>query len=118
MSENKSLPPDETVFRYIHPTFVKPNGSISSAAFNDEQLSVDRELLCLRPQPIREGWGTSVLLVEHVNALGFHAFADPQDHNPAHALIPEKESKGQARQFAAMATWRAMPVPPSGLEQG
>jgi hypothetical protein len=33
---------DEPLHRRIHPTFVKPDGSISSQAFRDPSMSVDR----------------------------------------------------------------------------
>jgi len=113
MSSAAELQPDETVFRYIHPAFVKDGGAISSAAFTDEQLSVDRERLCLRPQPIKPGFGTSVLLVGDVNGVGFKAIADRTKDNPAHALIPGKKTKSQQRQLAAIAVWRCRPAPPA-----
>lgn len=35
---------EEPLHRRIHPTFVRPDGSVSSQAFRDREMSVDRGL--------------------------------------------------------------------------
>lgn len=92
----------ETLHRRIHPTFIKPDGSLSSQAFTDPEMSVDRA----EYRPLNEtmdgcwGHGCAAVSTELACALDQDVVADPLLLNPAHALVKGKKTKSIARKLA------------------
>ena len=108
MTSADQVADDERLLRRIHPTFVKPDGTISSQAFTDPETSVDREALLPSPNPALARWpgyGLAALVTGEVRQLGLEVRPDPLEQNPAHALIVGKKTKAIARQLARSASW-------------
>lgn len=101
----------ETLHRRIHPTHVKPDGSVSSQAFRDPEMSVDRAAYRRTADTLHgySGYGISALLAALARQHGQIVRADPQLLNPAHALVEGSKSKSVARAFARAATWVVRP---------
>lgn len=98
---------NEVLHRRVHPTHVKPDGSVSSAAFTDDELSVDRASL-RTPEVTLEGrrnYGIVSLVVGEVRSLKQEVRADPTLLNPAHALVLGHKPKSLQRQLARSARW-------------
>lgn len=98
---------DEGLHRRIHPTFLRPDGSVSSQAFRDERMSVDRAKF----RPVRDtlegydGYGLARLLTVVARRFQQEVAADKQLLNPAHALVKGQKTKGIARKLARKAFW-------------
>ena len=116
---------DEILHRRVHYKQVKPGGAvssaafkgewhfqISSAAFKDPDLSVDRA--CLRSAPETqmnsEIHGVAQICAGFPRGLGLQVNHDPQPENLAHALILGKKTDTIARTLAREAKW-VLPVP-------
>lgn len=52
---------------------------------------------CLRHRP---GFGVGAITVAEVNSLGFTVVHDPQDGEPAHALVLDENTKQTASELA------------------
>jgi hypothetical protein len=98
---------DEPLHRRIHPFFRKPDGRVSSQAFTDPEMSVDRGRYWSAGQTLHGCNGHAVAMVVTFFARGLQqeVVADPVLLNPAHALVKGKKSKSIAKSFARMAQW-------------
>jgi hypothetical protein len=98
---------DETLHRRIHPTHVKPDGSVSSQAFRDAEMSVDRAAYRSTAATLHgySGYGISAFLARFARQQGQIVRAEPELLNPAHALVEGTKSKSVARAFARSAAW-------------
>jgi hypothetical protein len=97
----------ESLYRRIHPDHVKPDGSLSSQAFRDPEMSVDRAEYCTPDQTLH-GYpthGVSAFLASFARQQAQQVVSAPELFNPAHALVNGAKSKSVARAFARTATW-------------
>lgn len=99
----------EYLYRAIHPNFIKKDGSISSGAFNDSQMSVD---LASRTTVDRSwarfrsrGFGLASFSVELARSLSQLVRHDPEPCNHAHTLVIGRKSRRIGLQFAKNARW-------------
>jgi hypothetical protein len=95
---------DETLHRRIHPIHVKPDGNVSSAAFNDPQMSVDRASLRSADETLHgyDGYGLAAFAAKNARDLEQEVLPAPDLLNPAHALVKGKKTKKTARAFAKL----------------
>lgn len=97
----------ENLNRRIHPTFVKPDGSVSSQAFTDLKMSVDRA----KYRTIKEsllnynGYGLAGFLTLIAINAGQEVYAEPELLNYAHAIVSGKKTKSIARIFSKASAW-------------
>jgi len=106
----------EPLHRRIHPNFVKPDGSISSQAFRDPELSVDRGRYWNIEKTLHgyQGHGIAALITAFARQHGQEVVAAPELLNPAHALVKGHKTKALAREFARSAKWvTAVPITPT-----
>ena len=98
---------NEQLNRRIHPTFVKPDGSLSSQAFKDPSMSVDRAEFRATSDSLlnRNGYGLAGFLTLMAREIGQNVFAQPELLNPAHAIVEGKKTKSVARSFAKASKW-------------
>ncbi len=98
---------DEPLHRRIHPTFKKDDGTVSSAAFTDPEMSVDRGSYCDLEQTLlgSSGYGVAVLLTATARGYGQEVVSDPVLLNPAHALVRGEKPKSIARKLARASMW-------------
>jgi hypothetical protein len=98
---------EEPLHRRIHPTFVRPDGSVSSQAFRDREMSVDRGLYWEVARSLHgyDGYGIASILADSARACDQEVVADSNLFNPAHALVRGEKSKSTARRLAGAATW-------------
>src|SRR5262249_29876451 len=97
----------EPLNRRIHPDFVRPDGSVSSQAFTDSELSVDRAAYWDVAETLRgyDGYGVASIITSFARKLQQEVVADKLLLNPAHALVKGKKSKSIARALARSAIW-------------
>ncbi len=97
----------EPLHRRIHPTFVHSSGRISSQAFTDPEMSVDRGDYREVSETLRDckGFGLVRFLAETARNLNQEVRADPQLLNEAHALVVGKKTKSIARKLARSSKW-------------
>ena len=97
----------EALHRRIRPEFVKPDGSVSSQAFTDHDLSVDRAAYCDIASTLRgfQGTGVASIGAAFARELKQEVLAEPLLLNPAHALVKGKKTKSIARALARSALW-------------
>ena len=109
---------DEVLHRRVHPTFVKPDGLVSSQAFRDREMSVDRASYSNAMVTIRgcAGFGVTAILTSFARSLNQEVLANKQLLHPAHALVIGNKSKAIARRFASETSWviRVFPTPNDG----
>lgn len=98
---------EEPLHRRIHPTFVRPDGSVSSQAFRDRELSVDRGQYWDATRSLQgyAGYGLASIIAAFARACQQEVIADGNLFNPAHALVRGDKSKSTARRLAGTATW-------------
>lgn len=98
---------DEPLHRRVHPLFVKPDGSVSSQAFRDPDLSVDRGQYRPTQETMRgcETHGLVALIAAAARHLHQEVVAAPELFNPAHALVKGTKSKNTAKALARATTW-------------
>ncbi len=98
---------DEPLHRRIHPTFVQPDGRISSQAFKDPEMSVDRAQYTSIEQTVlgHETYGVAEFLTEEARKLEQEVVSAKELLNPAHALVKGKKSKKIARRLARLSHW-------------
>lgn len=97
----------EPLHRRIHPTFVRPDGSVSSQAFRDREMSVDRGDYWEAAQSLHgyDGYGLASILTSSARACQQEVVADGTLFNPAHAIVRGDKPKSTARRLAIAATW-------------
>jgi len=97
----------EALNRRIHPDFVRPDGSVSSQAFTDTELSVDRAMYWDVSETLRgyDGYGVASIITSFARGLQQEVVANKLRLNPAHALVKGKKSKSIARALARSAIW-------------
>jgi len=107
MDVPKAVADEEPLHRRIHPTFRRPNGALSSQAFGDPSMSVDRAHY-LEVEQTLEGYeecGVARLITFRARQLGQEVVSDKQLLNLAHALVKGKKTKAIARALARAASW-------------
>lgn len=97
----------EPLHRRIHPTFVSSSGRVSSQAFTDPELSVDRALYREPSETLQncEWFGLVAFLAQVARDIGQEVRADKQLLNQAHALVVGKKTKSVARRLARSSEW-------------
>jgi hypothetical protein len=95
----------DELYRRIHPDQVKDDGTISSAAFNTLEMSVDRATLYSPTQSLEDysNCGLASFTAGFARELQQEVIPAPVLFNPAHALVKGKKTKGMCRRFAKMA---------------
>lgn len=98
---------NEVLHRRIHPSQIRPDGSVSSAAFTDIELSVDRSALRTADETLNgyTGYGLAGFAAGFAREVGQEVRPDPSLLNRAHALVIGKKTKGTQRQLAKSARW-------------
>jgi len=106
------LPDAETLRRRVFPGHLKEDNSISSAAFTDDEMSVDRAKLRSVDESLSEhpGYGLAEFEAGFARGLGQSVEADPKVLNLAHALVRGKKSRSVRRLFAQQSRWARMPL--------
>src|SRR5262245_59235671 len=106
-----SIDDDEVLHRRIHPEFVKPDGSPSSQAFTDDNMSVDRAIRRTARETIEgySGFGVAALVTSPVRALGLKVIPDLLVYNDAHALVQGKKTRAISRKLARMSSMVIVP---------
>lgn len=92
----------EKLHRRVHPTFIKDDGSVSSQAFTDPEMSVDRAEYRTLDETL-EGCplhGCAAVETRYARSLGQEVVAAPELFNPAHAHVNGKKTKSVARALA------------------
>jgi len=102
------LPDNEKLWRRIHKTHFLQDGRVSSAAFSDNQLSVDIASI-QQDMSITLSDGTGVVEFECSIAreLDQQVVPDPLDDNPAHALVKGAKPKSTRRKLRDAARFRS-----------
>ena len=91
--DDSSILDSELLYRSIHPSFVKPGGTISSSAFissTNPHVSVDRSTLSTAEESRQrrpKDAGIAQLLTGIVRSLTIGVASAPTPENRAHALI-------------------------------
>jgi hypothetical protein len=124
--DDPSIPGDERLLRRIPRTWINwdehGNAAISSAAFRDEELSINLESIMARDgQPpadaIRNyrGYGLAALTAAHARSLRQAVASDPLPEEPAHGVVyGQKKRGGIGRKLRDGAIW-VVPPPRSDL---
>jgi hypothetical protein len=103
--DDPSIPGDERLFRRIPSTWViwdeHGSATISSAAFKDEELSVNLESVMARDRrppadAIRRypGYGLAAITAACARSLGQAVARDPQPEEPAHGVVYGQKRRG------------------------
>ncbi len=105
----------DKLYRAIHPTWVMPDGSISSGAFDGIEMSVDLASKttvsrCWRRFRQPRG-GLASVTVGFARALKQEVRHHPQPCNNAHTLVIGKKTRSVQRQLARNAQWEIHPKP-------
>ena len=101
----------DDLYRRIHPLQVKEDGSLSSAAFKDAEMSVDVARLTT-PQQSLSGYvshGLVSITAGHARSLRQEVFHAPLETNPAHALVKGRKTDSIAKNLARSAKWEMLP---------
>ena len=119
--DDPSIPGEERLFRRIPRTWVDwdedGNAGISSAAFKDEELSINLESVMARdgrpPEDAIRGYadyGLAAITAAHARSLNHAVARDALPEEPAHGVVygPKKRDRigGKLRNGA---TWVVMP---------
>jgi hypothetical protein len=114
---------DERLLRRIPRTWVawdeQGNAAISSAAFKDEELSVNLESVMARDgrppeDAIRtySGYGLAAITAAHARSLNQRVAPDPLEEEPAHGVVyGQKKRGGIAGKLRDGALWVVTPAP-------
>jgi hypothetical protein len=123
-ADDPSIPGDERLFRRIPPTWIVwdeyGTATISSAAFKDEELSVNVESVMVRDDRPPEdairtypGYGLAAITAGQARALNQAVAPDPQPEDPAHGVVyGQKKRGGIGGKLRDGATWVVTPLPP------
>jgi len=103
----KEVSDDEYLNRRIHPTFVKPDGSLSSQAFRDIEMSVDRAIYRSVKESLLnyKGFGLAKLIAMAARNENLEVIGAQELLNPSHALIIGKKTKSISRRLAKLSEW-------------
>lgn len=102
MDAPPAISDDEILHRRIHPTFIKPDGSFSSGAFTDPEMSVDRA----KYRPLDETLDgcpqheCAAIETGFARSLDQEVVSAPELLNPAHAHVNGKKTRSIARNLA------------------
>lgn len=122
--DDPSIPGSERLFRRIPPTWVDwdedGNAAISSAAFKDEELSVNLESTMARDSRPPEdairnypGYGLAAITAAHARSLNQNVASDPLPEEPAHGVVyGQKKKGGIGGKLRDSAEWVVRPVQP------
>ncbi len=120
----QSIVGDERLLGCIPLTWViweeQGNAAISSAAFKDEELSINLESTmacgsrqpedCLRSYP---GYGLAAITASHARSLQQAVARDPLPEEPAHGIVyGQKKRGGIAGKLRDGAVWVVVPMQP------
>ena len=98
MSNRKTLDGGELLWRRVHGNHLLRSGKVSSAAFSDDEMSVDIASIQMHmSETLVDGVGVAEFDASTAQALGQDTFADPIPENPAHALVVGKKTKSIKR---------------------
>lgn len=123
--DDRNIPNAERLFRRIPRTWVQwdESGSvgISSAAFKDEELSINLESVMVRDgrQPVdairdRPDCGLAAITAGHARSLNQAVCPDPQPEEPAHGVVyGQKKHRGIGGKLRDGAAWVINPPPPT-----
>ena len=121
--DDPTIAGDERLFRRIHRSHVlwEDDGSaaISSAAFRDEELSINIESVMIRDRrppadAIRQhpGYGLAAITAAHARSLNQVVARDPIEEEPAHGVVyGQKKRGGIAGKLRDGASWVITPPP-------
>lgn len=100
MSPASPLGDDEALWRRVHSTHLKQDGTVSTAAFRGVEMSVDRAVL-QREMSVTLAGGAGIASFDAggTRALGQEPVADPQPGNTAHALVIGPKPRSIQRQL-------------------
>lgn len=95
----------ESLWRRVHRDHFK-KGRVTSAAFKDYEMSVDRANIQESMQAtLLDGVGVAKLNCGDVNSLGQQVRAAPRPDNAAHALVIGTKTTSISRQIRKMAVF-------------
>ncbi len=111
------IPDKELLYRGIHPAYIKPDGEISSGAFQNASktvnMSVDRQFLTTVNQSWRrfknKGFGLMSFSAGFARSLNQIVRPEPIRENLAHSLVVGPKRKTIMRELAKKATWERRP---------
>ena len=123
-ADDPSIPGDERLLRRINPTWInwdeRGNATISSAAFKDEELSVNLESIMLqdgrRPEDAvrtRPGYGLATITASHARSLNQAVARDPKPEEPSHGVVYGRKQRAICRGLRDGATWIVTPPRPT-----
>lgn len=120
--DDPSIPAVERLFRRIAPSWVdwdeQGNAVISSAAFKDEELSINLESVMARDgRPPEDAirnyprYGLAAITAAHARSLNQAVAADPLPEEPAHGVVyGQKKRGGIGGKLRDGAEWVMRPV--------
>lgn len=93
---------DEKLYRHINPLHIKDDGTVTSAAFTDSEMSVDRAKYRELAESLEShpGWGCASFEAAFARSLKQEVISIPELLNPAHAHVVGKKTKSIARKLA------------------
>lgn len=102
MDVPSNISDEEKLHRRVHPNFIKSDGSVSSGAFKDPEMSVDRAAYRPLEETLDGCPEHSCVSLETVFArsLEQEVLAVPELLNPAHAHVSGKKTQSIARKLA------------------
>ena len=123
--DDPSIADEERLFRRIPRTWIDwdddGNAAISSAAFKDEELSINIESVMIRDGRLPAdavhqypGYGLAAITAAHARSLNQVVARDPIEEEPAHGVVyGQKKRGGIAGKLRDGASWVITP-PPNG----
>ncbi len=106
MDVPSTISDDEKLHRRVHPTFIKSDGSVSSQAFTDSEMSVDKADYRSLDETMDgcPNHGCAAAQTEFARDLGQEVVSVPELLSPAHAHVNGKKTKSIARKLARNST--------------
>jgi hypothetical protein len=106
---------DEPLHRRISPEQVRDDGSPSSQAYTDPEMSVDRGHFRDPVDSLSgyDGFGLAGLIAQFALDQGLQVLSDKLLLNPAHAVVRGNKTRATARRLARASTWVVQIAPPS-----
>jgi hypothetical protein len=114
---------EDLLYRRVHPTHVKDDGSVSTAAFKDPNLSVDLAALTTAEISLRRAksgqYGLAKLVVRKVRAvtIPLEVIHWPEIQNYSHSLVKGKKTQSAANQLAKIANTAGWEIRPNSPRQ-
>lgn len=104
----------ERLHRRIPAIHLKDDGTVSSAAFTDPEMSVDRAALTTLAQTLayHPQCGIAEFVARDARSLDLAVEPDATIDNIAHALVLGKKTKSMSRKLAAASKLLLAPVAP------